>query len=153
MVRIGLLAPYESGAVPGEEAAMANASDSSDRATNWIRWIARGTGSLVAAYWLLIGIASALSEGSPWTLQSAMMAGFVIATVLAVLIAWWREAVGGTIAVICGVALSTFAYVTAGHSKVLAMLVSGGPLLVAGVLFLVSWWRSRRARTHQDSAC
>jgi hypothetical protein len=79
---------------------------------NRIRWFARRIGSLVAAYWLFIGILSAIGEREPWTLESTMIAGFIIALVLAVTIAWWREGIGGTIA-----AFSAFAYFTAGHNK------------------------------------
>ena len=62
---------------------------------------------------------------------------------MGVVIAWRREAIGGAIAVIAGVALCIFAYVTAGAREGLAMAVSGGPFLLAGVLFLAGWWRSR----------
>jgi len=68
----------------------------------------------VAAYWLFIGILSAIGEREPWMLESTMVASFIIALVLAVIIAWWREGVGGTIE-----AFSTFAYFTAGHNKFL----------------------------------
>ena len=75
-----------------------------------------------------------------------IMAGLIITSVLGVLIAWWREGIGGTILVICAVAHSTFAYIVAGHNKGLAMLISGGPFLLIGILFLASGWRSRRPR-------
>ena len=75
-----------------------------------------------------------------------IMAGLIITLVLGVLIAWWREGIGGTILVICAVAHSTFAYVVTGHNKGLAMLVSGGPFLLIVILFLASGWRSRRPR-------
>jgi hypothetical protein len=34
-----------------------NVSNNGDRATKWMRWIARGIGSLVVAFWLFMGIA------------------------------------------------------------------------------------------------
>lgn len=73
-----------------------------------------------------------------------MLAGLVIFAVLGILISWWREGIGGTVVVIGAVALGTFAYVTAGFNKGWAMLITGGPLLVIGLLFLASWRRSRR---------
>ncbi len=123
-----------------------------NRATTWIRRIARGIGTFVAAYWLFIGIISAVSGREPWTLESAMIASFITALVAAVIIAWRREGIGGTILVVCGAAFSTFAYFTAGHNKAIAMLVSGAPFIVAGVLFLVFRRRSRRSEIHQDLA-
>jgi len=54
-------------------------------------------------------------------------------------IAWRDERLGGMVVVAGALALSVFAYVTAGHNKALAVLVSGIPFLVSGVLFLASW--------------
>lgn len=130
---------------------MANVDDTGDRPTKWMRWIARGIGSLVGVLCLLIGITEVIWGHTPpspeASLQGAMLAGLVIIAVLGVLIAWWREGIGGTVMVIGAVALSTFAYVTAGRNKVFAMLISGGPFLVAGMLFLACWHRSERRRT------
>ena len=122
---------------------MANVSNTGDRATKRMRWIARGIGSLVVALWLFMGIAYGIVESHPWTLEDAIMAGLTITSTLGVLIAWWREGIGGTVLVVCAIAHSTFAYIVAGHNKGFAMLVSGGPFLLVGFLFLASWWRSR----------
>ena len=130
---------------------MTSSSYVDDQATKWMRWIARGLGSVVGVLWLLIGIAEAVWPHTPpspeASLQGAILAGLGITTVLGVLIAWRWEGIGGTIVVIGAIALSTFAYVTAGHNKVWAMLFTGGPFLVAGILFLASWWRSTRSRS------
>jgi hypothetical protein len=83
-----------------------------------VRWIARGIGSLVGALFLLIGAVAAISDPMPWSLEGAMLAGLVVATVLGGLIAWWREGIGGTVLVIGAMALGTFAYVTARFNKV-----------------------------------
>jgi hypothetical protein len=115
---------------------------SRDRGMKRMRFTARGIGSLVAAFWLFAGIASAIAEPGPWTLESVIMAGLITTSVLGVLIAWWREGIGGTILVACAVAHSAFACVASGHNRGLAMLISGGPLLLAGVLFLASWRRA-----------
>jgi len=127
---------------------MASINYTGDRTTKWMRWIARGTGSLVGVLCLLIGIAEVIWGHTPpspeASRQGAMLAGLVIFAVLGVLIAWWREGVGGTVVVIGAIALGTFAYVTAGRNKVWAMLITGGPFLVAGILFLACWRRSRK---------
>ena len=125
---------------------MANVNHTGDRAMKWMRWIARGVGSSVVALWLFMGIAYDIVESRLWTLEDAIMAGLVITSALGVLIAWWREGIGGTILVICAAAHSTFAYVVAGHNKALAMLISGGPFLLIGSLFLAIWWRLRHRR-------
>ena len=131
---------------------MAHSRSTGDQATGRIRWIARGTGSLVAAFWLLMGVLAGIVEPGPWSLESAIMAGLIVTSALAVLVAWWREGIGGTMVVICAVAHSVFAYVASGHNRGLAMLISGGPFLVIGILFLASWWRSRGAGMPESSA-
>ncbi|MBE9472911.1 MAG: hypothetical protein IMY75_12490 [Chloroflexi bacterium] len=125
---------------------MVSVSNNGDRATKWMRWIARGIGSLVVAFWLFMGIAYDIVESRPWTLEDMIMAGLITTSALGVLIAWWREGIGGIILVICAAAHSTFAYIVAGHNKGLAMLISGGPFLLIGSLFLAVWWRSRHRR-------
>ncbi len=123
---------------------MANTEHAGDRAAKWMRWLARGIGSLIGGLFLLILIASAIFDPTPWSLEGAMLAGLVIFAVLGILISWWREGIGGTVVLIGAVALGTFAYVTAGRNKVWAMLITGGPLLVTSLLFLASWRRSRK---------
>ena len=96
-----------------------------------------------------MGITYDIVESRPWTLEDMIMAGLVTTSALGVLMAWWREGIGGIILVICAAAHSTFAYIVAGHNKALAMLVSGGPFFLIGSLFLTVWWRSRKRVTTQ----
>lgn len=132
---------------------MANITE--DRATKRLRWFARGIGTLAAAFWVFSLIASGIGDalsGNPLTLEGAVLATLVIIAVVGVAIAWRRERIGGMVTVVAAVALCVFAYITAGHNRGYAMAVSGGPFLLAGILFLVSWWRSKRPRIPQDSA-
>ena len=120
--------------------------DTVGQAEKWIRWLARGTGSLAAAFWLFVGIVAGISETEPWTVESAILAGLILSSALGVLIAWFREGIGGGIVVMCAIAHSTFAYIVSGHNKGFAMLITGGPFLLSGILFLISWWRSKKRR-------
>lgn len=118
------------------------AIEGGERGTKRLRWLARVGGSSVAALWLLMGIGSAIVEDAPWRLESVIVGVLIVASVLGILIAWWREAAGGAVVLICGMAHSLFAFVSARHSKLFAVSISGGPLLVIGCLFLAAWWRS-----------
>ena len=60
------------------------------------------------------------------SLQGAILGALGITTVLGVLVAWQCERAGGTVVVTGAIALSTFAYVTAGSNKAWAMLFTGG---------------------------
>jgi len=64
--------------------------------------------------------------------------------VAGVIIAWWKEKIDGIIIVAAAASLCTFSYIEAGHNKILAMLFSGFPFLISGILFLISWWRSKK---------
>jgi hypothetical protein len=108
----------------------------------WMRWLARGIGSAVAGLWLVIGLLRGIGDSEPWTWESTAITLLVVASVLGVLIGWRREAIGGIILVTMAAVFSAFAWATAGHNKGFAMLISGGPFLVAGVLFLASWRRT-----------
>jgi len=70
------------------------------------------------------------------------MTGLIPASALSVLITWRQEEIGGTLLLICAIAHSTFEYFASGHNQGLAMLISGGPFLLVGILFLASWWRT-----------
>jgi len=109
----------------------------------WLRWIARGIGSLVAGFWLFIAVVSAIGECDPWTLKSAIMAGLIVASTLGVLLAWRRAGAGGIALLAIAVLHSVFALFAAGHHRGLAVLIAGGPFFVSSALFPVSWWRTR----------
>ena len=62
----------------------------------------------------------------------------------------WDQSVASR-TLISAVAYSTFAYFDGGHSRGLAMLISGGPYFLIGALFLASWWCSRKAGPRNES--
>jgi len=121
---------------------MSNADQSGTRGAKWMHWIARVIGSLVGALYLFIGVASAFDDRTPWSWESTVLTVLVATAVLGIAVAWWRKGIGGAIVTADAIVFGVFAYITARFNKASAMLVSGGPLLVAGVLFLVSWWVS-----------
>ena len=122
---------------------MANISPPTNRASKWVRWTARGIGSIAAAFWLIIALLYAFVDPQPLTQESMVMVGLMAVSLSSVLVAWWREGLGGMLLLICAIAQSVFAYIASGHHRGLAMSISGGPFLLAGILFLISWRRSR----------
>ena len=102
------------------------------------RWIARVIGSLASAIFLLIIIAGALSGEEPWTAESTILTVLFAASALSVLIAWWKEGLGGSLVTACGIAGCIFGGVAAGRNKLVAGLITGGPFVVAGFFFIVS---------------
>jgi hypothetical protein len=110
--------------------------EESGRRTPWLRWVARAVGTPVAAFWILVGIVSALMEEAPASWESLVLAGLILASAISVAAAWRWERAGGAAVVACGLAHAIFAAVAAGHNRGLAILVTGVPFLIAGALFL-----------------
>lgn len=106
---------------------------------NAIRWIARILSALAALYWLLAGILTAIFANEPWIPESNVVAVMIVCGVLLTLLAWWKEGIGGVALILFGLAFSTFAYISSGHSAWFAVLVTGVPFIIAGMLFLVRW--------------
>lgn len=113
----------------------------------WLRWLARGLGTLVAGFWVFIGILETIFGSDPWTVESTVLAVLIVAIAVAVTVAWWREGLGGLLLLLVGVAQGVFAFVAAGHNKLFAVAITGAPVLLVGLLFLASWWRNRQAQT------
>ena len=104
---------------------------------------ARGLGSLAAAFWLatlLVGALASVLSGEPPDAPAlgAILMVLVVAASAGVGVGWRRERLGGVVTLASALALATFAYVTAGRNKWLAVSISAGPFLLAGLLFLVS---------------
>lgn len=118
----------------------------------WMRWIARIISSLAAAFWLLILIDILLCDllvgcvSVTWDM--ALLLFLVVASVASVAIAWRWENIGGPVLIFWGLAFTAIAYVTSRPHQAFSMLVTGVPFLIAGLLFLVSWWSHRVAMNH-----
>ena len=110
-----------------------------------MRWEAQTVGSLVAAFWVVIGTAGAVAGGEPWTWESAVMVTLIVSSALSVLLAWRWERVEGALVLLRGIARSLFASISAGHNRGLAIMLAGGPFVIAGLLFLGSWRQRREA--------
>ena len=116
---------------------------STDHLTRRIRWSARWLGTFFAGSWLIIDILSGIMDDSSWTWQSAVLTILILASCIGAATAWFREGIGSAILIGTGVAHSTLAYIESGHNKVPAALFTGGPFLIAGLLYLWSWRRTQ----------
>ena len=142
---------------------MTNISDTGDRATKWIRWIARIWGALiiVIALFVLIGYASNLVKtgvADPYAAENYppienLPPLFMLLSALGLGIAWRWEGLGGAITVIFQLATLPLLLISWPISQdSLRYLIApyGISVMVAipGILFLVCWWRSRRMPTN-----
>ena len=78
---------------------------------------------------------------------------FIIIFVVGVIVAWFREKIGGIILVVSAVAVSIFSIITGlndPNSDLMdTIILMGLPFLIIGILFLVSWWKSRKLNASQ----
>ena len=122
---------------------MAEESRSGDWVTKALRYAARIIGTVVAGLWVMVGSMHLIGEREPWTVDGAIMTGLIVASAVSVYVAWRRERLGGLLVLACGVGHSVFALIASTRNQGLAVMLAGGPLLIAGILFLASWWRQQ----------
>ncbi|MGB2897035.1 MAG: hypothetical protein WBB65_12815 [Anaerolineales bacterium] len=145
---------------------MANISDTGDRSTKWIRWIARIWSSPIIIYslimlagyaWNMVTIGKAdpyAVEGYP--LVEAIPPILMFLSVLGLGIAWRWERLGGTISLVF--LLATFLLlliqrpITQDFNRSAIPYLMSAVIAIPGILFLVCWWRSRRMTTFQNGA-
>ncbi len=108
--------------------------------TTVFRWSARVIGFLGVLMWTFALVANTMAgEGEDGvTAEGVALAILAAGNTLAFLVANRYQHVGGLLSVFTGVAFSAFAMATAGHNHLLAALVSGGPFIAAGVLFMLA---------------
>ena len=107
----------------------------------WLLWISRAFACLLGALWIFFGIAHSL--GKPWDWESTVLAGLAALIAVGVLVSWWQPRLGGLVLCACGVLCGVYAYVAAEHYKSMGMLLTGGPVFAAGLLFLWHSWKTK----------
>lgn len=142
-------------------------SNASDRAVKWIRWIARIWGGVVVMSVLLVVIGYAwdwvtAGEADPYAVEDyplieelAPLFGLLSAVGLA--IAWRWEGLGGTIAFVSSLAMLSVLLIhwpiTEDFPRYLVAPYGVWLIItIPGILFLVTWWRSRERTVPQRGA-
>ena len=140
---------------------MTNVSDTSDRATKWIRLIARIWSSPIIVYALIMLTGYAwnlvtIGKADPYTVEDyplteALPPILMFLSVLGLVIAWRWEKLGGAITLffIFAVLLLLFIQRPITHDfyrSAIPYLMSI-VIVIPGILFFVCWWRSRSEPT------
>ena len=145
---------------------MTKVSDSSDRATKRIRWIARIWSFPIIVYtlimltgytwnWVTIGKADPYAvEGYP--LIEALPPILMFLSVLGLVIAWRYEGLGGGITLVFLFAVILLLQIQRpiNHNfyRTAIPFLMSMVIAIPGTLFLVCWWRSKRMPTFQNGA-
>lgn len=123
---------------------MKNTNSRYDRKHKIVCWIARFISTLAIAFFIFMCIGELMFNSEPWTLEGAIIGVFAIILMTGVLIAWWKEDIGGTILIVGAVAFAIFIYLTAGRNKILASVLISSPFFISGMLFLMTSIKSRQ---------
>jgi hypothetical protein len=104
------------------------------------RWSGRIIGGFGVLMWAFALIAQTFVEPIRESLdpEAIGLATLVVVNVAAFFVALRNERRGGIATLIVGSAFSVFALATAGHNHWLAALVSGGPFIFAGAMFVLA---------------
>lgn len=121
-----------------------------DYDTWYIQCYARGISTFFISFWVLLVISystSATSQLVPSHTHERMVLGaFLLVTLVSVIIAWWREGIGGLMLTIVGLAAIVVFMLTNKPGAYWLTLVTGAPFLVSGILYLKCWRRIRKSK-------
>ena len=146
---------------------MPNVNDVGDRATKWIRWIARIWGTLIIAFTLLMLIGYAWNwvttgKADPHAVEDYppienLPPLFGLLSVLGLGVAWRWEGLGGAITVVFNLAALPVLLIhwPITHDFPRYLVAPYGTwmiIAIPGILFLMCWWRSKKRVIPQHGA-
>jgi hypothetical protein len=106
-------------------------------------------GLIVAIFMAIMVIGSAAGEiiddePLPFDVEGVTLGIITIVALAGCIISWWRERLAGILLVLVSIELAVHIGICAGRNHVLAWTTLGLPYLIAGALFISSWWLSRK---------
>ena len=116
-----------------------------------LRWIARILGTLIVLFWLFVVVINGIVEPSKLGTEDITMLILIVGTTIGVLVAWRSERIGGFITLLFGITHSIFALIASGHNHLFAMLISGGPFILIGILFLIADAHSKKSQILKEN--
>ena len=116
-----------------------------------IRWIARIFGTFLAVYLTFTTVANLIMDYKTWDFIPYVYFAFFIILAIGVIIAWFKEKIGGIILIAGAVAGNIFSIIVGLNNPDFDLLdfiiLAGLPFLIVGILFLVYWLKSKKLNT------
>ena len=113
-----------------------------------VRWIARISGTFLAVYLVFTTVANLIMDFKSWDFIPYVYFVFFIIFAIGVIIAWFKEKIGGIILIAGAVAGSIFSIIVGLNNPDFDLLdfiiLAALPFIIIGILFLVYCWRSRK---------
>jgi hypothetical protein len=120
---------------------------------NWFRIFARIIAGIVIVgmFSFLLAIIMELTSSLVISDTEIIFIFCYAAVLVGVIIAWRREKIGGILLILYAITFFLYGYFTGRYGFSLSLLpelldefLIGGPILLAGILFLLSDWKSKR---------
>jgi hypothetical protein len=113
-----------------------------------IRWIARIFGTFLAVYLTFSTIANLIMDYKNWDFIPYTYFAFFIILTIGVIIAWFKEKIGGIILIAGAVVGSIFSIIVGLDNPDFDLLdfiiLAALPFIIVGILFLIYWFKSRK---------
>jgi len=107
-----------------------------------LMWGARIGGLIVSGFWIVSLILNTIreSQGDAFrlTLEGSLLALLVFSSSVAALYAWIEPLSGGKFTIVSSLFLTIFAYFGAAQDRLMAIVISGLPYFLIGLLFVQS---------------
>src|SRR4030043_697685 len=104
-----------------------------------IRWVARILGTVLAVYLVFTTVANLIMDYKTWDFIPYVYFAFFIIFAIGVIIAWFREKIGGIILIAGAVAGSIFSIIAGlnipDFDLMDFIILAGIPFLIIGILF------------------
>lgn len=95
------------------------------------------------AYLRAVGVESMAAWRTNEHTPSVLLFALLVVAMVGLLIAWWREGLGGFIAAFSAVGVGIFAFTTYQQNRFFTAFAYSSPFLITGILFLCCWWRQQ----------
>lgn len=127
---------------------MTKINKETDYDTWYMRNYARGISTFFISFWVLLAVGNAIDtihQAPSHTHGGMVLFAFLLITLVSVIIAWWREGIGGLMLTIIGLAAIVVFMVTNKPKAYWITLVTGLPFLVSGILYLNCYRRIKKS--------
>jgi len=104
------------------------------------------SGGLVIVF-IMSGVAEIIDRGwgtIPEDMQGIILAVLSILALAGCILSWWREQLAGIMLIVIAIALGSYGGAIAGRHNIIVGLMLSIPLLISGVLFILSARFSRK---------
>lgn len=127
---------------------MTTMPENQSHGTEELQFITKSVGILALltglAYLRAVGTESAVAWRSGGPISTILLSALLLTAVMGLILAWWREGLGGFIAASSAVGVGIAAFLTPQQNRLFTAFAYSSPFLITGFLYLCCWWRQHK---------